>query len=93
MPLFLRKKLPDGSGYTMEEVTGQELGTVPLARPADPTLGTTAAKKRFRCKICKDTFAGRGVYSMHFARKHKDMVETKDSWQKYVESIDGTNSQ
>lgn len=85
MPLFLRKKLPEG-GYRLEPADPEGTLSVPLP-PPDVTMGTKIADKRFRCKACKATFAGRGVLSMHFARQHKDLYTDKDSWQAYVENI------
>jgi len=94
MPNFLRVKGADGH-YTMVEVPPQaEVQPIAIVQPADATLRGSPRPKRYKCKPCGKLFAGVGVMSIHFARQHKELVTTQDSWRTHMETLDsGANGQ
>jgi hypothetical protein len=84
MVLILRQKQADGSFRMIEAPVEDPDMTIKLEAPQS---AKPAAKKRFKCKVCSKQFAGQGVLSMHFSKNHTDLVEDKDTWRNYVETL------
>ena len=94
MPLYLRQKDPTKEGhFLMVEVDPAVADAQPIAQPASPTLSAGGRAKRYSCTACTPPtkFASVGVMSIHFQRRHKDLMEDKDSWRKYMET-DGSDA-
>ena len=91
MPHFLRQRDPQREGhFLMIEATAELLGQSVPQQPASPTLAPGSRAKRYVCTACTphSRFASVGVLSMHFQRRHKDLVEDRNSWRSYMETDD-----
>lgn len=78
--LYLRIK--EGDGYRLVPVTDPDQ----LLKKVEtkPTASASLVKSMFVCSLCQKKFPTPGVASMHFARRHKEYIEDKDSWRRYM---------
>lgn len=84
MTLFYRVKCADGT-FAMQEQPQPVVEPIPVIAPASPTVGGVGMK-RYSCTACTPPkpFASAGVMSMHFAKVHKDLWTSKNSWRQHV---------
>ncbi len=91
MPIFQRRKTESGT-YEMVPIPVEDPQHVDLTGTPPATTLKSPAKKRFECALCDARFAGTGIFSMHFAKQHKDKVADKNSWRQYVRALDDNSS-
>lgn len=85
---FHRRKDPVTGAYTIVPAEEpQSVQPITIAPPAGTTL-KTAKPKRFRCTACETKFAALGIFSMHFNRRHKELVVDRETWRTYVETLE-----
>lgn len=61
-----------------------EVRTVDIHQPATADLG---AVKKLKCSLCEKKFAAPGIFSIHFAREHKNEYEDNNSWRMFIEEV------
>jgi hypothetical protein len=92
MPRYMRVLAENGKFQMIEQPIPDEIEDVTLTQPITPSVAVQAGFKRYSCTACSPPrpFGGLGVLSMHFAKAHKELIEDKDSWRKYVSEFGKT---